>query len=649
MGKIIGIDLGTTNSCVAIMEGGKPKVIENAEGARTTPSIVAYAEDDEILCGASAKRQAVTNAKNTLYAVKRLIGRRFEEKEVQKDIDLMPFKIVKADNGDAWVEARGNKMAPPQVSAEVLRKMKKTAEDYLGEEVTEAVITVPAYFNDSQRQATKDAGRIAGLDVKRIINEPTAAALAFGMDKQEGDRKIAVYDLGGGTFDISIIEIAELDGEHQFEVLSTNGDTFLGGEDFDQRLIDYVVAEFKKEQGVDLKNDVLALQRLKEAAEKAKIELSSSQQTEFNLPYITADATGPKHLAMKLTRAKYEALVEDLIQRTIEPCRIAIKDAGVKTSDLTDVILVGGMTRMPKVQDKVKEFFGKEPRRDVNPDEAVAVGASIQGGVLQGEVKDVLLLDVCPLSLGIETLGGVMTKLITKNTTIPTKTSQTFSTADDNQSAVTIHVMQGEREMASGNKSLGQFNLSDIPPSPRGMPQIEVTFDIDANGILHVSAKDKGTGKENKITIKANSGLSEAEIQAMVQDAAAHAEDDRKAHEMVDARNQCDAMVHSIKKALSEHGDKLDAEEKAKIETAIKEAEEVLKDGDKAAIEAKTEALAKASQKLGEKVYGDAQGAAGAAGAGGPGAAGHAGGGEAKKDEGDVVDAEFTEVKDKKG
>ncbi len=648
MGKIIGIDLGTTNSCVAIMEGGKPKVIENAEGARTTPSIVAYAEDDEILCGASAKRQAVTNAKNTLYAVKRLIGRRFEEKEVQKDIDLMPFKIVKADNGDAWVEARGNKMAPPQVSAEVLRKMKKTAEDYLGEEVTEAVITVPAYFNDSQRQATKDAGRIAGLDVKRIINEPTAAALAFGMDKQEGDRKIAVYDLGGGTFDISIIEIAELDGEHQFEVLSTNGDTFLGGEDFDQRLIDYVVAEFKKEQGVDLKNDVLALQRLKEAAEKAKIELSSSQQTEFNLPYITADATGPKHLAMKLTRAKYEALVEDLIARTIEPCRVAIKDAGVKTSDLTDVILVGGMTRMPKVQEKVKEFFGKEPRRDVNPDEAVAVGASIQGGVLQGEVKDVLLLDVCPLSLGIETLGGVMTKLITKNTTIPTKTSQTFSTADDNQSAVTIHVMQGEREMASGNKSLGQFNLSDIPPSPRGMPQIEVTFDIDANGILHVSAKDKGTGKENKITIKANSGLSEAEIQAMVQDAAAHAEDDRKAHEMVDARNQCDAMVHSIKKALSEHGDKLDAEEKAKIETAIKEAEEVLKDGDKAAIEAKTEALAKASQKLGEKVYGDAQGAAGAAGAGGPGAAGHAGGGEAKKDEGDVVDAEFTEVKDRK-
>jgi molecular chaperone DnaK len=646
MGKIIGIDLGTTNSCVAIMEGGKPKVIENAEGARTTPSIVAYAEDGEILCGASAKRQAVTNAKNTLFAVKRLIGRRFEEKEVQKDINMMPFKIVKADNGDAWVEARGNKMAPPQVSAEVLRKMKKTAEDYLGEEVTEAVITVPAYFNDSQRQATKDAGRIAGLDVKRIINEPTAAALAFGMDKQEGDRKIAVYDLGGGTFDISIIEIAELDGEHQFEVLSTNGDTFLGGEDFDQRLIDYVVTEFKKEQGVDLKNDVLALQRLKEAAEKAKIELSSSQQTEFNLPYITADATGPKHLAMKLTRAKYEALVEDLIARTIEPCRIAMKDAGVKTSDITDVILVGGMTRMPKVQDKVKEFFGKEPRRDVNPDEAVAVGASIQGGVLQGEVKDVLLLDVCPLSLGIETLGGVMTKLIAKNTTIPTKTSQTFSTADDNQSAVTIHVMQGEREMASGNKSLGQFNLSDIPPSPRGMPQIEVTFDIDANGILHVSAKDKGTGKENKITIKANSGLSEAEIQAMVQDAAAHAEDDRKAHELVDARNQCDAMVHSIKKALGEHGDKLDADEKAKIEAAVKEAEEVMKEGDKATIEAKTEALAKASQKLGEKIYGDAQGAAGAAGAAGGAPGG--GAGEAKKDDSDVVDAEFTEVKDKK-
>ena len=642
MGKIIGIDLGTTNSCVSVMEGGKPKVIENSEGARTTPSVVAYAEDGEILCGAPAKRQAVTNAKNTLFAIKRLIGRRFEEKEVQKDIAMMPYTIAKADNGDAWVEVRGKKIAPPQVSAEVLRKMKKTAEDYLGEEVTEAVITVPAYFNDSQRQATKDAGKIAGLEVKRIINEPTAAALAFGMDKKPGDSKIAVYDLGGGTFDISIIEIADIDGEHQFEVLATNGDTFLGGEDFDQRIIDYIVTEFKKEQGVDLKNDVLALQRLKEAAEKAKIELSSSSQTEVNLPYITADASGPKHLAVKITRAKFESLVEDLVARTIEPCRMALKDAGVKIADIDDVILVGGQTRMPKVQEKVKEFFGKEPRKDVNPDEAVAVGASIQGGVLQGEVKDVLLLDVTPLSLGIETLGGVMTKLIQKNTTIPTKASQVFSTAEDNQSAVTIHVLQGEREISSGNKSLGQFNLSDIPPSPRGMPQIEVTFDIDANGILHVSAKDKATGKENKITIKANSGLSDEEVERMVQDAAAHAEDDRKVHELVDARNQLDGLVHSVKKAVAEHGDKVGADEKAKIEEAIKEAEEAIKSGDKATIDAKSEALGQASQKLGEHMYAQAQ-----AEAGQPQGEGSSHGGK-KADDADVVDAEFTEVKDQK-
>jgi molecular chaperone DnaK len=648
MAKTIGIDLGTTNSCVAIMEGGKPKVIENSEGARTTPSVVAYQDDGEILVGAPAKRQAVTNAKNTLYAIKRLIGRKFDEKEVQKDIALMPYKIVRADNGDAWVEVRGKKIGPQQVSAEILRKMKKTAEDYLGEEVTDAVITVPAYFNDSQRQATKDAGRIAGLEVKRIINEPTAAALAFGMDKKEGDRKIAVYDLGGGTFDISIIEIASVEGEHQFEVMSTNGDTFLGGEDFDQRLIDYIVTEFKRDQGLDLKNDVLALQRLKEAAEKAKIELSSSQQTEINLPYITADKSGPKHLSIKITRAKFEALVEDLIERTIEPCRIAIKDAGVKLSDVGDVILVGGMTRMPKVQEKVKEFFGKEPRKDVNPDEAVAVGAAIQAGVLQGDVKDVLLLDVTPLSLGIETLGGVMTKLIQKNTTIPTKAQQVFSTADDNQAAVTIHVLQGERDVASGNKSLGQFNLEGIPPAPRGLPQIEVTFDIDANGILHVNAKDKATGKENKITIKASSGLSEAEIQKMVKDAEEHAEDDRKMLETVQARNHLDALVHSVQKSVTEYGDKIGTDEKGKIEGALKEAEELLKDKDasKDAMEAKAQALMTASQKLGEAMYAQSQAEA-QAGANPQGGSGKAGG-PSEGGEEKVVDAEFTEVKDKK-
>lgn len=645
MGKIIGIDLGTTNSCVAVLEGGKAKVIENSEGARTTPSIVAYTEDDEILVGQSAKRQAVTNPHNTLYAVKRLIGRKFDDEVVQRDIKMVPYKIVKADNGDAWVEVKGKKMAPPEVSARVLMKMKKTAEDYLGEKVTEAVITVPAYFNDSQRQATKDAGKIAGLEVRRIINEPTAAALAYGMDKKRGDAKIAVFDLGGGTFDISIIEIADVDGEHQFEVLSTNGDTFLGGEDFDLRIINYLADTFKKESGIDLHNDPLALQRLKEAAEKAKIELSSSQQTDINLPYITADQSGPKHLNLKLTRAKLESLVEDLIERTIGPCKTAIKDAGISTGDITDVILVGGQTRMPKVQETVQNFFGKEPRKDVNPDEAVAVGAAIQAGVLGGDVKDVLLLDVTPLSLGIETLGGVMTKLIEKNTTIPTKASQVFSTADDNQNAVTVHVLQGEREMARDNKSLGRFDLTDIPAAPRGTPQIEVTFDIDANGIMHVSAKDKATGKENKIEIKASSGLTEEEIENMVKDAEAHADEDKKTRELVDARNQADNLIHTVRKSIKELGeDKVEAQEKTDIETAISELEEAMKGDDKTAIDEKSQKLAELSAKLAERAYkqqAESEQAQSAETSG----SNESNSGSADDD---VVDAEFEEVDDSK-
>lgn len=644
MGKIIGIDLGTTNSCVAVMDGGQAKVIENSEGGRTTPSVVAFTEDGEVLVGQSAKRQAVTNSQNTLHAVKRLIGRRFDEKEVQKDIKLVPYKIIKADNGDAWVEVRGKKMAPPEISARVLQKMKKTAEDYLGETVTEAVITVPAYFNDSQRQATKDAGRIAGLEVKRIINEPTAAALAYGLDKKRGDRKIAVYDLGGGTFDISIIEIAEVDGEHQFEVLATNGDTFLGGEDFDNRLIDYLVGEFKKEQGIDLKNDPLAMQRIREAAEKAKIELSSSQQTEVNLPYVTADNTGPKHLAMKVTRAKLESLVDDLIQQTIEPCRIALKDAGLSASQVDDIILVGGQTRMPKVQEAVQAFFGQEPRKDVNPDEAVAVGAAVQGGVLGGSVKDVLLLDVTPLSLGIETLGGVMTKLIEKNTTIPTKANQVFSTADDNQTAVTVHVLQGEREQASANKSLGRFDLSDIPPAPRGVPQVEVTFDIDANGILHVSARDKATGKENRIVIKASSGLSDDEVEKMVKDAEAHAEEDKRFHVLVAARNQADALVHSAEKSLKDLSDQVEADERSAIEAAIQETRDAIKGDDVEAIEAASQKLGEASGKLAERAYAKAGGGAAEGDADGA----QPGGGSESGASDDVVDAEFEEVDDKK-
>ncbi|MFZ5534240.1 MAG: molecular chaperone DnaK [Pseudomonadota bacterium] len=632
MGKIIGIDLGTTNSCVAVLEGSTPKVLENSEGGRTTPSIVAYTKDGEVLVGQAAKRQAVTNPQNTLYAVKRLIGRKFDDGVVQKDIHLAPYKIVRADNGDAWVEAGGRKMAPQEISAQVLRKMKKTAEDYLGETVTEAVITVPAYFNDAQRQATKDAGRIAGLEVKRIINEPTAAALAYGLDKKRGDQKIVVYDLGGGTFDVSVIEIADVEGEHQFEVLATNGDTFLGGEDFDLRVIDYLAGEFQKENGIDLRKDPLAMQRLKEAAEKAKIELSSSQQTEINLPYVTADASGPKHLNLKLTRAKLEALVGDLIERTMEPCRLALKDAGLKASDINEVILVGGQTRMPRVQDAVKSFFGKEPRRDVNPDEAVAIGAAIQAGVLAGDVKDVLLLDVTPLTLGIETMGGVMTPLIKRNTTIPTKANQVFSTAEDNQSAVTIHVLQGEREVARQNKSLGQFNLEGIAPAPRGMPQIEVTFDIDANGILHVSAKDKNTGKEANITIKASSGLSEDEIQRMVKDAEAHAEEDRKFHELVMARNQADSLAYGVEKSLRDLGEQIEGDEKSRIETALSELREAIQGEDKALIEQRTQALAEVSATLAQRAAAAGQAETGGAATGGT-------------QDADVVDAEFHEVK----